>query len=171
VPIVANDILYRLSGGAANSSIAASLGGIMSTTTIIQDNNANNLFPKTTGAQSTAGITRFRGFYVLNNHASLDLENAIIWIDSETVHTGVDVEIGLALEAVNVTMDSITTEIEVPSPAVTFADAATVGAALAIGTIPFGQMKGIWVKQVIDPATAAKTDYAFVIKVRGDTAE
>ena len=169
--IVAADILYRLSGEAGNTDEDLAFGGVMSTTTVIIDNSANNLFDKITGAQSTAGRTQYHGFYVLNNHGSLPLENGKIWIDSETTHAGVDIEIGLALEGLNVTMDTIADEVTAPDPAVTFVDAATEGAALTLGNIPSGQRFGIWVKQVVDAGTLAKTDYTFVIKVKGDTAE
>jgi hypothetical protein len=171
MPIDASEILLRLSGGAGNSSPAASLGGVMSTTTVIADNTANNLFDKITGSESTAGRTDYRGFYVLNNDGALTLEDAGLYVDSETTHTGVDVEFGLALEGLNVTMDTIALETDAPDPAVTFSDATGVGARLVLGNIPFGQRYGIWAKRVINAGTAAKTDYTVVIKVVGDTPE
>lgn len=171
MPIDASEILLRLSGGAGNTLPASSLGGVMSTSTVIADNTANNLFDKITGAESTAGRTDYRGFYVLNNDGALTLEDAGLYVDSETTHGTVDVEFGLALEGLNVTMDTISTETEAPSPAVTFSDANGVGNRLVLGNIPFGQRYGIWAKRVIPAGTAAKTDYTVVIKVVGDTPE
>jgi hypothetical protein len=168
--ISATDILLRLSGGASNSDVNLSIGGAMSTTTVITDNTLHNLFDKVTGAESTAGATEYRCFYVLNNHGSLTYQTAKIYIDSEDTHTGEDVEIGLDLAGVNGTADTIADAYTDPSPAVTFSDASGVGNALTIGNIPFGQYQAIWVKRVTTAATAAYDDYGIVIKVVGDTA-
>jgi len=164
------DIHLRFSGGAANSDPNASLGGDKSATSIT-DNTLHNLFDKVTGTESTAGDTEYRGFYVHNNHGSLTLESAIIWIDSETVHAGANVQIGLATQGLNGTMSTIATESDAPSPVVTWVEAATEGAALSLGNIPFSQHYGIWLKRIIGALTLAKNNYTVVIKVKGDTAE
>jgi hypothetical protein len=54
MPIVASDIHFRLSGGAGNSNVNASLGGAMSSTSIT-DNTQQNLFDDISGAESAAG--------------------------------------------------------------------------------------------------------------------
>lgn len=164
------DIILRLSGGAGNADPNASLGGIMSATAIV-DNTLHNLFDKVSGTESTAGDTEYRGFYVLNNHGSLTLESAKIWIDSETTHAGANVTIGLATQGLNGTLSTIALEGDTPNPAVTFVEAATEGAALSLGNMPFGQKYGIWLKRVIGAGTLAKNNYTVVIKVKGDTAE
>lgn len=168
--IADTDILLRLSGGASNSDPNASLGGVMSTTTVITDNTLHNLFDKVLGSESSLGDTEYRGFYVLNNHGSLTLESAKIWIDSETSHAGANIQIALADEGLNATMETIATENDAPSGP-SFQEAATEGAALTLGNIPFGQRYGIWVKRVIGSGTLAKNNYTIVIKVKGDTAE
>jgi hypothetical protein len=167
--IAASDILLRLSGGSGNTDPNASLGGVMSTSTVITDNTANNLFDQKSGAESTAGRTEYRGFYVLNNHGSLTWQSAKIWLDSETSHGTVDMEIALAGEGLNATMETIANETTAPSGE-SFVDAATEGAALSLGNIPSGQRYGVWLKLVVPAATAAVTDYTVVIKVKGDTA-
>lgn len=168
--ITSTDILLKLSGGSTNTDPNLSLGGGISTTSIV-DNTLHNLFDKVTGAESTAGDTEYRGFYVLNNHGSLTLESAKIWIDSETVHTDENVRIGLDLAGLNATMDTIPDENTAPSPAVTFSEAATEGAALSLGNIPFGQYYGIWLERISTAGVLAKNNYTVVIKVKGDTAE
>lgn len=168
--IQSTDIILRLSGGASNTDPNACLGGVMSTTTAIVDNTLHNLFDKVTGAESTAGEEEYRGFYILNNHGTLTLESAKIWVDSETTHTGEDFEIALCDEGVNVTMETIGDAYTAPSGP-TFGDATGEGAALSLGDIAAGQRYGIWVKRTTDPATAAKNNYTIVLKIKGDTAE
>ena len=168
--ITASDILIRLSGGSGNTDPNASLGGVMSTSTNVTDNSSHNIFDVTSGAESTAGDTEYRGLYVLNNHGSLSMTSTKIWVDSETSHSGADIEIALAGEGVNATMETIANENTAPSGE-TFTDSATEGAALSMGTIASGQRYGFWIKRAITAGTAAKTNYSFVIKVKCDTAE
>jgi hypothetical protein len=169
MPIADTDIHCRFSGGAGNSDPNASLGGAKSSTSIT-DNTLHNLFDVVSGAESTSGNTEYRGFYVHNNHGSLTMQSSKIWIDSESVHTGVNVRIGLDLAGLNGTMDTIADEDTAPSPAVTFSEAATEGAALSLGNIPFSQHYGIWLERIINAATAAFNNYTVVIKVKCDTA-
>lgn len=168
--ITDTDILLRLSGGASNTDPNLSLGGIMSTTTSIVDNTLHNLFDKTLGSESTAGDTEYRGFYVLNNHGTLTLESAKIWIDSETTHTNANVKIALCDEGVNATMETIATENDAPTGP-TFDEHSTEGTALSLGNIAAGQRYGIWLQRIITAGCLAKNNYTVVLKVKGDTAE
>lgn len=169
MPIAASDILCRLSGGASNTDPNLSLGGVMSTSTVITDNTLHNLYDVVSGAESTAGDTEYRGFYVLNNHGSLTMQSSKIWIDSESSHSGVNVKIALAGEGLNVTMETVANENTAPAGE-TFAEAATEGAALTLGNIPNGQRFGVWLERIINAATAAFNNYTVVIKIKCDTA-
>lgn len=170
MPIATSDILLRLSGGSGNSAPNSSLGGVMSTSTVVVDNSSNNLFDKVTGSENTAGATEYRGVYVLNNHGTLSFTNAIIWVSSETTHTGANIKIALAGEGVNATMETIGSETSAPVGE-TFVEASSAGTALSLGTLAAGQRYGIWVQRVITAATAAAlNDYTFVFSITGDTA-
>lgn len=79
MPILTTDIVYRLSGGAANAVANASLGGAKSGTAA-----PAALFDDVTGAESAAGDIEYRCVYVHNAHASLALQNAVIWIAANT---------------------------------------------------------------------------------------
>jgi hypothetical protein len=81
--IVSGNIKFYLSGGVNNTDVNASLGGVRSTTEVV-DSNLHNLFDKTLGTESTAGDTEYRCIYVKNTHASLELELAKIWISSNS---------------------------------------------------------------------------------------
>lgn len=163
MPIVSTDIKYRLSGGAANTDPLAALGGIKSTTDM-----STNLLDTVSSVEAAAGDTEYRCFYVHNAHATLALESAKIWIQANTPSADTILEIGLGTSALNATEQTIADEQTAPS-GVSFAAAANEGAAVALGSIPAGQHRAVWVKRIITAAAAASDDTAN-LRVKGDTA-
>lgn len=168
MPIVAADIDFRLSGGAANSDPNASLGGAKSSTEIT-DASLHNLFDIVSSAESAAGDTEYRCFYVHNAHGSLTLQGAKIWIQTQTPSSDTSVEIGLGSSAVNGTEQTVGDEQTAPG-SVTFAAHANEGAAAVIGDIPPGQHKAVWVKRIVGAAAAAFNSDSVILRVKGDTA-
>ncbi len=166
MPIVAGDIDFFLSGGAGNSDVDASLGGVISATEIV-DNTLHNLFDKVTGDESLAGATNYRGIYIVNSHGSLTLESAVVWIDLNTTNT--EIAIALAGEGVDATMETISDEDTAPVGEV-FTQPANKAAGIAIGDMAFGEKYGLWLRRVIAAATSAENAATFHIKVEGDTA-
>ncbi len=164
--IIETDITKNLSGGASNANVNASLGGAISSTTIV-DNTLNNLFAYASGAESDAGSVKYRAFFVKNTHATLTYENAIVWISSNTPSATTAVTIGLALETGS-PIDTIVNEDTAPDPAVTFTTADGVLNALNVGSLAPGASKGIWVKWTITAGTVAVND-TMTIEVRGET--
>lgn len=160
--IVSTDIKYRLSGGAANSNPAASLGGAKSST------DASNYFDDVSSAEASAGDTEYRCIYVHNNHGSLTLIGAKIWIQANTPSGDTDVAIGLGSSAVNGTEQTIADESTAPTGGVTFSQPTTFAGGLSIGDIPFGQHKAVWIRRVVNAAAAAYAD-SFTLRVQGDT--
>jgi len=168
MPIVSADIDFRLSGGAANSDPNASLGGVKSSTEITAA-SLHNLFDQVASAESSAGDVEYRCFYVHNAHATLALQNAVIWVQTNTPASDTTVDIGLGASAVNGTEQTVANESTAPS-GVTFSAPATEGAALSIGNIPAGQHKAVWVRRTISAAAAANNLDNVVLRVKGDTA-
>lgn len=168
--IASTDLLMRLSGGAANTSPAASLGGAESTVAggLVATGVANNLWDDVTGDEAAAGDTEYRGFYWHNNHGTLALQNAVTWIDSLTSSADTEFDIALAAEAVNVTMATIANESTAPAT-VTFTRPTSKAAGLSIGNIPAGQFKGVWIRRTVTAGAAAANDTGSV-RVEGDTA-
>lgn len=166
MPIVSGDLAMRLSGGASNADPNASLGGAMSSTAVTSG-AANNLFDNVSGAESSAGDTEYRGFYWRNGHGSLTLEGAVTWIDSQVSPAGSVFAIGLAAEAVNVTMATIADESTAPA-SVTFTTPLTKATGLSIGNIPATQFKGVWIRRVVS-AGAAAASASGSVRVEGDT--
>lgn len=168
MPIVASDIKERLSGGASNSDPNASLGGAKSSTEVT-DNTTHNLWDVVSSAESSAGDTEYRCIYVHNAHASLTLQNAKVWIQTNTPSADTAVEIGLGSSAVNGTEQTVANEFTAPG-SVSFSSANGEGNALSIGNIPNGQHKAIWIKRIVSAAATAANDDSYVLSYAGDTA-
>ena len=168
MPITSTDLKFHLSGGAANSDPNAALGGVISTTQIV-DATVANLFDNVGSAESAAGDTEYRCFYVKNTHATLTLQAAKVYIQTNTPSADTSAEIGLGTSAVNGTEQTVANESTAPS-AVTFSSAAGSGNALSIGNIPAGQHKAIWLKRIVNAAAAAYNSDSVIIRVEGDTA-
>ena len=170
MPIVGTDIVYRLSGGAANTAPASSLGGARSTAGggIITSGVANNLWDDVSGDESALGDTEYRGIYVLNNHGTLVLQNTKLWIDSLTSSANTEFDIALAGEGLNGTMETVANESTAPVGE-TFTRPTTKAGGLTMGNIPAGQHYGFWIKRTVDVGAAAASDSGSV-RVEGDTA-
>jgi hypothetical protein len=170
VPIVAGDIHFRHSGGAGNSDPNADLGGIMSSTQITDASNGN-LFDDVSGAESAAGDIEYRGFYGYNNHGSLTLQDARIYISSLTSSADTEFDLGIAAEAVNVTMATIGNESTAPS-SVTFTRPTTYAGGLQLNSttgLTSGSRRGVWIRRTVTAGAAAAADTG-TIKIEGDTA-
>lgn len=159
--IVSSDIKYRLSGGSSNTDPAASLGGVKSST------DASNYFDDVSSAEASSGDTEYRCIYVHNNHGTLTLQGAKIWIQTQTPSADTDVAIGLGSSAVNGTEQTVANESTAPT-SVTFSQPSSFAGGLSIGDIPAGQHKAVWVRRTVNAAAAAASD-SFTLRVQGDT--
>ena len=172
--IAETDILYKLSGGASNTSPAAALGGAMSTVgggIITKTKTFNSIFDDVSGAEAAAGDIEYRGIYVHNNHATLSLTTAKVWIDTNVGNANDMIDIGLATQGDNGTEDTIANESTAPSPTVTFSHACTSYATgLSLGDLVAGHYYGIWIRRTITAAMTADDDEWWTVKVQGDTA-
>lgn len=167
-PIVSGDIDYRLSGGAGNSDPNASLGGVKSSTELV-DNTDNNLFDDVTGAEHTAGDVEYRCIYVHNAHGSLTLTSAVVWIQSDTSGADSDISIAVGTAAVNGTEQTVANESTAPS-GVSWSDAAVSRATgLALGNLPAGQHKAVWVRRTISVGSTPQAADTCSIQAGGDT--
>jgi len=172
MPITSSNIGEYFSGGSGNTNPAASLGGVISTTELT-DNTTHNIWDQVSSAESSAGDTEYRCIYVKNEHGSLTWQNAAVYISSNTTATDTLVEIALGSSAINATEQTIANESTAPTlpgaNGTNFSSAAGSGNALAIGNIPFGQSKAIWIKRVITAAAGATNDDTYVLAYVGDT--
>lgn len=161
--ISSTDIQYRLSGGASNTSPAASLGGAKSSTSA-----PAAIFDDVSSAEAAAGDTEYRCIYVHNGHASLTLIGAVLFILANTPSASTTVDVGVGTSALNGTEQSVADESTAPS-GVTFSAAASQAAGIALGDIPAGQSRAAWVRRTITAGAAAVND-TFSLRAAGDTA-
>ena len=159
--IVSTDIQYRLSGGSSNSNPAASLGGVKSSTA------ASNYFDDVSSAEASAGDTEYRCVYVHNNHGTLSLIGAKVFIQTNTPSSDTDVAIGLGSSAINGTEQTVTDESTAPT-GVSFSAPTTFAGGLAIGDLAAGAHKAVWVRRTVNAGAAAYAD-SFTLRVQGDT--
>jgi hypothetical protein len=171
--IVAADIEWRYSGGAANTSAAACLGGAISTAGggVIDTGVKNDLFDDVSSAEASAGDTEYRGIYIKNNHASITLEDARVYVSADSSSADDEIDIALADEAVTTTIETIANEGTAPVGPV-FSHPTTYAGGLALnGTtgLVAQAYKGVWVRRVVNAGAAAGSITA-TLKVEGQTA-
>ena len=159
--IVSTDIQYRLSGGASNSDPALSLGGVKSSTA------ASNYFDDVSSSEAGTGDTEYRCIYVHNNHGTLSLIGAKVFIQTNTPSSDTDVAIGLGSSAINGTEQTVADESTAPA-GVSFSAPTTFAGGLAIGDLAAGAHKAVWVRRTVNAGAAAYAD-SFTLRVQGDT--
>ena len=171
--IADTDILFKLSGGAANTNPNAALGGAMSTQAggiIPKTKTFNSIFDDVSGAEAAAGDINYRGIYVHNNHATLTLTGAKIWIDVNVGNANDMIDIGLATQGDNGVESTIADERTAPSPTITWTHACTSYATgLSLGDLAAGHYYGIWIRRTITAGMSADDDENWTLKVQGDT--
>ncbi len=166
--ILPADLIFRLSGGSGNTNVNASLGGAISTTAVV-DATLHNLFDVVSSAESSAGDVEYRCVYIRNNHGTLTLQNAVAYISSNTPSADTALAIGLGTSAVNGTEQTVADESTAPA-GVSFSAPSTLGTGLAIGNIPPGQSKAIWLRRTVNASAVAYNNDGATINVGGDTA-
>ena len=171
--IVAADIEYRYSGGAANTDPTLCLGGAMSTAGggTIDDNVQNDVFTDVTAAQALAGLIDYRGFYVKNAHGSLTYSDARIFITSNTTSATDEVDIGIAVEAVNVTMATIANVTTAPT-SVVFSHPVDYATGLPLNSttgLTFGSKRGVWARRTVNAGSSSQTANSMTWRTEGYT--
>jgi hypothetical protein len=161
MPIIVADIQRRLSGGAANSNPAASLGGAKSSVA-----SPLNLFDTVAGDESAAGDVEYRVEYVHNNHPTLTLQGARLWITANT--PGNRIAVGLGTSAINGTEQTLANESTAPA-GVTFSQPTTKAGGLLLGDIPPGGHRAVHYRRTVAAGAAASND-TYSTRAEGDTA-
>lgn len=177
--ITATDILYKTSttaGAAGNANAQAvagqSLGKYISTT-VITDATLNNLFPDVTGDENAASNVDYQCYFVHNNHASLTWQSPVAWLSAEVaggVTAAIAVDTTAASAIGSATAQAVTIANKNTAPAgQSFSAPTTKGTGLAVGNLPNGQCKGIWVRRTAANTSAVNSD-GVTVRVEGDTA-
>ena len=178
MPIVATDLKFKLSinttPGNANAQADPndSIGGFMALTEIVTATD-NNLFADVSGADNAASAVHYRGIFVHNDHGSLNLLTAKVWISAE-VAGGADVAIALdgagetAENLATVQMERVADEDTAPTGP-TFSAPTTQGTGLSLADLGANSCYGIWVRRTAANTAALSAD-GFTLSIGGDTA-
>lgn len=165
MPVAPTDIKIYHSGGAANTSPAASLGGAISNTEI-SSTALNNLFDDVSDEEAVLGDTEYRCFYVKNTHATDTLTDAEIYISANSPSADSAIAIGLDPAGLSAAAQTIANEGAAPT-GVTFSAAANSAAALVIGTLAAGAYQAVWVRRTIEEDAVAEASDPFTLRVTG----
>lgn len=178
--IVTGDIVFRLSvkTGSAGDSVAGTPAGSLGkyvSTTALSGTALNNLFDDISGDENAASEAEYRCFFVLNNHGTLTLQNAVVWLSAE-VSGGAAAAIAIddlaasAKGSASAQADEIADENTAPGAGVgSFSSPTTKGAGLSLGNIAPAQVRAIWVRRTAANSAALDND-GVTIRVEGDTA-
>lgn len=162
MPIIAADIQYRLSGGAANADPLLSLGGAKSSVSA-----GANLFDDVPSAEAGAGRIEYRCVYIHNANATdAYLDPVRLWIAANTPSTSTVIAIGIGSAALNAVEQTVANETTAPT-GVTFTSPADFASGLTIPTIPAGQHRSVWIRRTVTAGAAAFADSA-TLSIQGD---
>lgn len=167
--IIPSDLQFRLSGGAANSDPNASLGGAISSTALV-DASLHNLFDQVNSSEASAGDVEYRCIYVRNNHATLALQNAEVYLSADAANANVTIAFGIGTSAIDGTEQTVADESTAPTGVTWEEDAGEVNA-LAIGDLPAQSHQAIWVRRTVTAGAAADDLDSASLVLAGDTAE
>lgn len=178
MPIASTDILFKLSvtTGPGNSTAQAnpnlSLGEFISTTQVT-DATLHNLFDLITGDENAASDVEYRCIFVHNAHATLTLENAVVWLSAEVAggaNAAISVDTTAASAVGSATAQAKEVVDEQTAPATqTFTAPTTKATGLVIGNLTAGQVRGIWIRRSATNSAALNSD-GVTLRVEGDTA-
>lgn len=176
--ITATDIQFRgsVTAAAGNTTVKGAAGtslGDQITSDQLVDATLNNLFDDVTGDQNAASQVDYQCMFVYNAHASLTWQTVVAWLSAE-VAGGTSIAIGADTTAASAvgsaSAQAVTIASKTTAPAgVSFSAPTTKGTGIALGNIPNGQVKGIWVRRTAANTAAVDSDGA-TIRCEGDTA-
>lgn len=167
MPIVTGDFELRLSGGSSNAVGNASIGGAKSSN---EYNPATDqLFDPVTAAQALAGLVEYRCLYLHNANGADAMISARLWIEENTPNDDTALAIGVGSAAINATEDAVANEGTAPA-GVSFSAPSTAAGGLALGNIPAGQHRSIWLRRTVDAAAGALAEDTFELGIDCESA-
>lgn len=177
MPIASGDILFKLAttagaaGDTTTSTIAGSLGKYISTTAV-SGTALNNLFENVTGDENAASTVFYKCVFVHNNHATLTLSSAFLWLAAETAGGG---SLALAVDSTaasakgSASAQALTIANRTTAPAaLSFTSPTTKAGGIAMGALAAGNVRAFWVRLTTANTAAANADGG-TWRVEGDT--
>lgn len=118
------------------------------------------IFDDVLNSEAVAGDEEYRLVYFKNGHTIQTVVGLVAWILANTSSTDTALAIGVATEAINTEVGTIPNESTAPA-GVVFGSPTSNGAGFAMGDIPPGQFKGLWLRRTVTAsASATGTDTA-----------
>jgi hypothetical protein len=176
--ITSGEILYKYSiktGSAGNSTASApgtSLGKYISTSQWA-GGSLNDLYDDVSGAENAGSIVDYRCIFIHNSNANNALQNAVAWISGEvgggtSIAIAVDNIAASAIGSSSAQAAEIANETTAPSGVGAFSSPTTQGTGIALGSIPAGQCRAIWIRRTAANSAAVNND-GVTISVGGDS--
>lgn len=169
--IIGDELVYRLSGGAANTNAVASVGGEMSTAAggiIPKLGGVRAIFDDVSGDEGAAGDIEYRCIYVQNTNATLTWQAIKAWILAQSPSPSSAYAIGLDPVGVGGTATTIGDEDTAPA-GVSFSSPADKASGIDVPNIPAGSFHAIWLRRTITAGAAARNGDGPDVMVEGDT--
>lgn len=91
--VIASELKFYLSGGAANTDPELSVGGVISNSEVVS--TVNGLFTSVSAAQAASGLIDYRCIYLRNTNLVDTVDAMKIWIQAQTSSTDTSIDIGL----------------------------------------------------------------------------
>lgn len=156
-----SDISFHYSGGASNFNPALSINNTQSSVKI-PTGQYNSIFDNVSSTEATSGSIEYRKIFIKNNHDTLPLYSAKIWIDSNT--PGDDfIYIGVEPDEEAVSIANTTTA----PVGISFYAAANKTNALSLGDINPLSSKKLWIKREVPADASSIANNSFSLKVEG----
>lgn len=173
MPVGSSDIELRYSGGSGNTAPGSALGGAMSTAGggTVDTAVKNDLFDDVSASEASSGDTEYRGIYVsVVSGATGTLTDARIYHSADSGNSSDVIDIAIADEAVNVSMETIANESTAPTgPTFSHPTNYAGGIQLNGGTgLAANDERGVWVRRTIS-ASAPSGSISNTLKVEGTT--
>ena len=169
MPITQGDIKYYLSGGAGNTNPALSLGGVRSTTQLV-DNTGANLFPNAPGAETLAGSNSYLCLLVRNEHGTITFQNCRFYITQNTPSDEDEIDIAIGSVAKNTTEITIANINTAPAAGITFSHPMTYATGLVVPDLAPNDFFPLWFYRKINANLVDPVNInSFKFNVDGDT--
>ena len=192
--ITASDLVKYLTGATADGGTQAdpnaSLGNYRSSTEVV-NNTTENLFDNVAGNESQSGDTEYRCICIKNTHASLELQNARIYLSESDIGSGNSVAFAVETPATgaetNGNAQSIADESTAPTVNTTdhngtgsgisgWSTAASYSAGVPVSqgahdaNLGVGEIVFVWIRRTIGAGATSATGVDFTIRIQGNTA-
>jgi hypothetical protein len=166
--IIASEIVWKFTTTAgsagnttANTTVSTFLGKYV-TTSNWAGGGTNDLFADISGAENAASQVDYAGLGIYNSNGANNAQNTSAYLSSEvaggaSIAIGVDTTAQSAVGSASAQLLTIANRTTAPA-GVTFSSPTTAAGGVAMGTINFGNVRGLWVRRTAANSAALSND-------------